>query len=341
MKAENKEAISTPVIEPNCLPWYRPFLQQLEGLQEQKRLPHAMLLSLPGDSNDLEFIWFLSMFLLCKKRDELNPCGQCTACQLMLANTYPDFKLFTLLPDEKSKKLSKNIKIEQIRNLIQEVYLTRSYDNLKIVVVYPADRMSIAGANSLLKTLEEPASEVLIILATQYVGKIPVTLRSRCQQWQLDLPDHSESINWLKAEGLDSELAEQYLEFAKGDPVLALRLNEISYVDLVQNFKKQFALYLKNQIDVVKLAQLLLAHEALLIRRIVKMVITAYCFQFSGLSAGENSSALTNRKSAQTMIDLLTRTDRQLMIEENNLDIQIQLEDVLISVKQIINRSQQ
>ncbi len=195
--------------------------------------------------------------------------------------------------------------------------------------------MSIAGANSLLKTLEEPAKHTLIILATHRPGKIPVTIRSRCQQWNLQLPSTDEALEWLHLEGLDGEVATQYLDLAGGDPLLAVKLYAIEYVDLVTGFKQRFAQYLKNQIDVVKLSQFLAANDNNLVRRLVSMVIKAYCHQFSGLQ-----DAGINKTSACAMLDLMVQIDHQLMIEENNLDMQLQLEDVLISIKQIIVRSQ-
>jgi len=341
MATKIKDEVETAVINPSCLPWYKPFLKQIGQLQNQQRLPHAILMTLPGEADELAFIWHLSMFLLCKNNDSEQPCGECSSCHLMLVNNYPDFKLVGLQQDDKTKKVSKNIKIEQIREVIHEVYLTRSYDNLKIIAIYPADKMSHAGANSLLKTLEEPASQVLIILATHNPGKIPVTLRSRCQQWDPGLPTQAESLAWLQTQGLDQDLANQHLELANDDPTLALKLKNIGYLEIVSGFKQQFARYLKNQVDVTQLVQTLVSNEISIIRKIISMVIKAYCYQFSGFQGQQVTTNTTNKSAAQAMLALLSQSERQLMTEENNLDIQLQLEDVLISVKQIITRSHQ
>jgi len=339
MAAEAKKEIESAVIKPSCLPWYRPFLQQITELHQQQRLPHAILMSLPGEADELEFIWHLSMVLLCQNTQTERPCGECSSCHLMLSNTYPDFKLVGLEHDEKTKKLNKNIKIEQIREVIHEVYLTRSYDNLKIIAIYPADKMSHAGANSLLKTLEEPAANVFIVLATHNPGKIPVTLRSRCQHWNPALPNPDESLNWLQSQGMADELARQHLELANNDPILAFKLNSIGYLEIVADFKQQFSRYLKNQIDVTQLTQKLTTYELAIVRRLISMVIKAYCYQYSGFQGQQATPGTTNKAAAQAMIALLAETERQLMTEENNLDIKLQLEDVLISVKQIITRS--
>lgn len=333
----NTKNDSVVSVKPVFLPWQKPFLEQLKSLHQRKRLPHAILLSLPGEEDNTGFIWYLSMLLLCRHDENSRPCGECSSCQLMLANTYPDFKLVGLEYDEKNKKINKNIKIEQIRELIHEVHLTRNYDNLKIVVIYPAEKMSIAGANSLLKTIEEPAAHVLVLLVTHHSGRIPVTIRSRCQQWDINFPAQVEALDWLQKQGMQSDESGRYLELAEGDPVLALQLQEINFVDQVGQFKQLFAQYLQNQIDVTNLVQLLKSTDIALTRRLVSMVIKAYCFQFSGLLDGVNANTTPgNKVAAQAMTGLLTQAERQLMIEDNNLDLQLQLEDVLISVKQII-----
>jgi len=236
--------------EPVYLPWQTPLLEKILSLKQQQRLPHAILVDFKSEEVGTGFIWCLTMLMLCKNTENAVPCGRCQSCQMMLSNTYPDFIHVGLQRDDKSNKLNKNIKIEQIRKLIHEVQLTRHYDNLKVVAIYPADKMSIASANSLLKTVEEPASDVLILLVTHNKGKLPITIRSRCQVWSLEQPEKQVSLNWLLDKGMQSSECEQYLEYAGGDPLLALKLQALDYAKLVDNFKQQFALYLKNQLDV-------------------------------------------------------------------------------------------
>ena len=164
---------------------------------------------------------------------------------MMQAGTYSDFSLVTLEVDEKTQKLSKNIKIDQIRNLIHEVSLTHQYDRLKIAVIYPAEAMNRASANALLKTLEEPAPRVLILLATHNLGRVPITLRSRCQSWSLNLPPREQAREWLTREGVDPADVDGYLNYAGGDAELALELRQGDYAELVERFKSRFGLFLR------------------------------------------------------------------------------------------------
>ena len=326
-------------VQPVYLPWHKPLLEQILSLKQQQRLPHAILIDSASEEDGVEFIWRLTMLILCNDVADTIPCGRCQSCQLMLSNTYPDFIYLSLLYDEKKKKINKNIKIEQIRKLIHELHLTRHFDNFKIAAIYPADKMSIASANSLLKTVEEPASQVVILLLTHDKGKLPVTIRSRCQIWSLNQPEKQLSLDWLLEQGMESKECEQYLEYAGGDPLLALKLKSLNYADLVHDFKQQFTLYLKNSTDVATICAKLIKSDVALIRRLVKMVINAYCYQLSGLSANLEAGIIGRKSQARQILTLSGQAERQLMIEDNNLNFQIQLEDVLISLKQIIKRS--
>jgi len=325
-------------IQPAYWPWQQSLLNQVLSLKQQSRLPHALLIEAKSEQIGAPFIWHLTMLLLCNNIQNVEPCGLCQSCSLMTSNTYPDFTFVTLMTDNKTKKINKNIKIEQIRNLIHEVYLTRRYDNLKVVAIHPAEKMSIAGANSILKTLEEPAPYSLILLLTHNKGKVPVTIRSRCQILTLEHPDKKVSLNWLSQQGLNKAESGQYLDFSTGDPLLALNLHLNQYAAVVKQFKSQFGLFIKNEIEVNKLCSILVNLDVLLVRRLLKMVFRAYSLQFSGLSEKANQSKI-HKIAGRQLLTLSTQADQQLMVEENNLNLQLQLEDVLISLKRIIHRS--
>ena len=188
----------------------------------------------------------------------------------------------------------------------------------------------------MLKTLEEPAPHTLVLLMTHNMGNLPVTIRSRCQIWSLDHPERQTSIAWLQKQGMDDAEAEQYIDFSAGDPQLALKLRVAEYATLVDRFKQLFLSYLKNEIDVSKLCSSVASIEVSIIRRLIRMVVIAYCYQLIGLNKKGVASGFANKPAAQKVLLLASRMDRQLMVEENNLNLQIQLEDVLISLRQII-----
>lgn len=321
-----------------CHPWQAQVLERALALKQQQHLPHAVMIDTASDQDISDFALYLSMLLLCDDPQEFKPCDRCEACRMMRAGTYADFKLVTLEPDEKTKKMSKIIKIDQIRKLIHEVSLTRRYNRLKIAVIYPAEAMNKASANALLKTLEEPAQQVLLILLTHSPGRIPVTLRSRCQSWSIHPPTRDQALGWLHQHDIDDATAASYLQYAGGDPVLALNLQQQDYAGLVERFKSSFGKFLRTEMSISELCRGLLASESPMVRRLIDMTLSAYCYQSSGVDADANPSGTGDRAKAQQLMDLRLRAQNQLRIEENNLDLQLQLEDVLISLKQILTR---
>ena len=90
-----------------------------------------------------------------------------------------------------------SIGIEQIRELVHEMSLTSYAGGGKVAVIEPANAMTVNAANSLLKTLEEPPGDALLILVADRVGKLPATIFSRCQRIDLAPPGERAALAWL------------------------------------------------------------------------------------------------------------------------------------------------
>lgn len=323
---------------PTMFSWQSEVLDRALKLKQSNHLPHAVMLETASDYQMDDLARYLSMLLLCDQPQNLSLCGKCEACRMMSAGTYADFSLVTLEVDEKTKKLNKNIKIDQIRNLIHELYLTHKYARLKIAVIFPAEAMNKSSANALLKTLEEPAADVLLLLITRNPGRIPITLRSRCQSWTIDPADEHASLQWLADHGIDAAIAAQYLQYAGGDPLLAMHLQQQNYAQRVEKFKTSLAAFLRGGQSATELCKNLLSDEVAIPRRLIEMTLKAYCYRACGMDSAAQKTSAVERDKARGLLDLQRRAQQQLLVEENNLDFQLQLEDVLISLKQILTR---
>ena len=172
------------------LPWLEPLQARLRAAKADKRLPHAMVLQgTAGIGGDWLAQW-LARLVLC---DENNaPCGHCQNCTRLQRGQHPD--CMTISPSEESKE----IRIDQIRELIEDLSLTSHGSGAKIAIITPADRLNRNAANALLKTLEEPAANTLIILVAAQPGRLPPTIRSRCQRMVLSVPSESQCLAWLQ-----------------------------------------------------------------------------------------------------------------------------------------------
>jgi DNA polymerase-3 subunit delta' len=89
------------------------------------------------------------------------------------------------------------IGIEQIRELVSELSLTSYSGAGKVAIIEPANTMTVNAANSLLKTLEEPAGDTLLILIADRVGRLPATVFSRCQRIEFVPPSEAHALAWL------------------------------------------------------------------------------------------------------------------------------------------------
>ena len=117
------------------------------------------------------------------------------------------------------------IKVVAIRNLIAHMMLTTTISPRKVALISPAEAMNVNAANALLKTLEEPLGQAVIILLSHDPSRLPATIRSRCQLVAVHTPTTPQAVDWLvKARGLDPASAERALEATAGSPLRAAAL---------------------------------------------------------------------------------------------------------------------
>jgi DNA polymerase-3 subunit delta' len=173
--------------------WLAPAMASLNAARKAGRLPHALLIhdSAAGAGGDWLANWAASV-ALCLSPDEA-PCGKCAGCVRVANNQHPD--LVRVVPIEDSKQL----RIEQVRELAQELALTSHQGGYKVGILSPADSMNRFAANALLKTLEEPPARTLLILVASQPSRLPATILSRCQKLKVRAPTRAESLEWLQA----------------------------------------------------------------------------------------------------------------------------------------------
>ena len=116
--------------------------------------------------------------------DHPDACGTCRSCTQIESGTHPDFLL--LEPDR--EQVNPQIKIEQIRELEQQIIYRPLIGSRKVFLIDDADRLTLGAANALLKTLEEPPGYSVIILVSSRPSALPATVRSRCQSVRCSAP---------------------------------------------------------------------------------------------------------------------------------------------------------
>lgn len=197
-------------------PWQQPAWQTLQAYLAQGRIPQALLVSGPAGIGRRHLLDYYARALLCETpAGDASACGRCHACLLVAAGTHPDY--LSVEPDEPGKAIG----IDKIRHLIAKLALKPQYDRTyRMVILSPAELLNTASANAFLKCLEEPTERTCLLLLTEQPGRLPATIRSRCQKLYCPLPPKALALEWLAGQGILTD-AEPILELARGAPLLA------------------------------------------------------------------------------------------------------------------------
>ena len=173
------------------------------------------------------------------------PCGRCAPCDRITRGLHADVRVIdvnTELPSADGRSESgqgsnprsrKNIRIEHIAELQREASLKPFEGRRRVFIVDEAEAMSAEAANRLLKTLEEPAEEVMIVLVSASPDSLPPTVVSRCQRIELRLVPREEIERALVDRfGAEPEDAAVLSRIARGCPGWAIdALNDPTAMD--------------------------------------------------------------------------------------------------------------
>ncbi len=213
-----------------------PWLQQ-QSLSLLSQQGHAWLLQGPSGLGQYELATSMVSAWLCESDTALTQgaCGHCGSCHALSVHTHAD--LFVLMPetillelgwplsekaqsdiDNKTRKPSKEIRIEAMRDAIEFSQRTNARGKGKAVLVFPAERMNHVTANALLKTLEEPPGDVKFVLASEAAHQLLPTIRSRCLIHTMVWPSTNQAVDWLQTQGFSLEDAPSLLKAAGGRP---------------------------------------------------------------------------------------------------------------------------
>jgi len=253
MAETRKKKVSAPERPglPRVLPWHASALALVRNAWAGARMPHALLLHGPEGIGKRELARWIAGAVLCESSagGPLDVCGQCASCGLLEAGSHPDFHLVT--PEEDKQQIS----IEQVR-AAADVLARTSYrqGGWRVVILDPAHQMTVAAANSVLKTLEEPGAASLLVLVTPRPSALPATVRSRCQKLAVRRPSEHEAIEWLRAEA-GTAVEAQVLQFAGGAPLRALAYAEGRFRALDEQMQQSLGELMSGKSEVTQVAR--------------------------------------------------------------------------------------
>src|SRR2546423_3202828 len=151
-------------------------VRALRHALEQKRLHHAYLFTGTRGVGKTTLARILAKCLNCETGITPQPCGKCSACREIDAGRFVD-----LLEVDAAT----NTKVDEMRQLLETAQYAPSKGRYKVYVIDEVHMLSTSAFNAMLKTLEEPPEHMKFVLATTDPQKIPVTVLSRCLQFNL------------------------------------------------------------------------------------------------------------------------------------------------------------
>ncbi|MDD3886391.1 MAG: hypothetical protein PHI35_05945 [Victivallaceae bacterium] len=179
---------------------------QLENSRAANRFGHSFLLQADSALARREFATVIAMIAGCQKPSHGRPCGECAVCRGLEEGKYPEFRTLSPVGRKYEIKVGDRQSPEEntVRAFSDSFSLTSAAGFRKIGVIFDADRMNDEAQNALLKTLEEPPPESVIILATGNPASLLPTTRSRCRR--ITLLDNACDYEFAGAEELFAAL---------------------------------------------------------------------------------------------------------------------------------------
>ena len=315
-------------------PWLESHCQSLADQIRQDRLPHALFITGRAGVGKQALARHLAGMLLCTRRGaDGAPCGQCPACVQLAAGSHPDF--LTVMPEEDAAV----IKVDQIRALSGALSLSAHAQGFKVALVMPADRLNLNAANSLLKTLEEPSDNTVLVLVSDRPAHLPATIRSRCQQVRINIPERSQALAWLSGQLPEAGQAEVSLQLASGAPLTALALASAGALEARRERLDELVGILDGRTPAVEVAQAWSRDDGLQglywlrdwLMDMVRIRMTGQTQAVQSVDLVEVLSGLARRLDSRIMFSQLDTINRVLATGAGSLNLQLMTEDILLA----------
>jgi DNA polymerase-3 subunit delta' len=183
-------------------------MKRFSRLEASHHLAHAYLLVGPQDSGKTQTALSLAQLVNCESK-AAKPCGECAVCRKIASGNHPDVHI--LGNDEMD-----SIKIEDIRFLLSRAHLMAYEGRTKVFIIRNIELMTLEAANALLKTLEEPAPNTLMILTTSVPEANLDTIKSRCHTVQFFPSSVNRITKLLTDEGITIQDAHFLAVYSEG-----------------------------------------------------------------------------------------------------------------------------
>ena len=256
--------MSAVVVAPGCLLpreqsafyWHHDAENALLSAWQGHRLPHAILFTGPRGIGKATLAFRFARFVLCggKAQDTgmslfgdepsagLEVDMHLPAVRRITNNSHTDLLVLETKFDEKKGKERKEITVDEARQVIEFLSLTPAEAEWRVVIVDSIDNMNRHAANALLKVMEEPPKQTVMLLVSHNPGQLLPTIRSRCRTMKMTLPDraHFGDIIRVSNPTMENEAIDRLHYLSHGSPGLALTMMHVDTLAIYNRLLEVF-----------------------------------------------------------------------------------------------------
>ena len=315
----------------NKIPWF----ERDKDIFKKTSNHHAYIFEGPKGIGKNLFTLEVAKGFLCNAKPNIEICNECKSCHLFDESNHPDFYPIKTIEDKKQ------ISINQIREIQEPLYETSFMGSKKVFLINPLEKLTREAFDSFLKNLEEPPSNSVFLLVSHRYQTLPLTIKSRCIQINMQIPEKKQIEIWLENQTKHKEKIESAILFSKGKPLVAAEMINLEVNVTRRDFIKDISELIKTGNNLLQISEKWPKdNDSLLLKLEWMSDLLMDCIRHKFLTENQVtfqdtnniSSYLSEKVEADKFFSLLEKTNSfwSLFNSETNLRADYQLQALLV-----------
>ena len=315
----------------NKIPWF----ERDKDIFKKTSNHHAYIFEGPKGIGKNLFTLEVAKGFLCTAKPNIEICNECKSCHLFDESNHPDFYPIKTIEDKKQ------ISINQIREIQEPLYESSFMGSKKVFLINPLEKLTREAFDSFLKNLEEPPSNSVFLLVSHRYQTLPLTIKSRCIQISMLIPEKKQIEIWLENQTKHKEKIESAILFSKGKPLVAAEMINLEVNVTRKDFIKDISELIKTGNNLLQISEKWPKdNDSMLLKLEWMSDLLMDCIRHKFLTEGQEtfqdtdniSSYLSEKVETDTFFSLLEKTNSlwSLFNSETNLRVDYQLQALLV-----------